>query len=221
MSFTIKIKASLLFLLCCHCLIFRGAFYSPTLVSLSTLVHFLGILGNSLEWTASDRLLIFWLLVELGQWDALRKKKKRGKRKRGASHGAVEPTCQCKRHKRRWFDPWVGKIPWSRQPTPVFLPGKSHGQRSLVCCSLWGCKELYMTEWAYRANERRWRVFIPVVPSLPSSSLVTTLFLSGIQQLLWEVLPYFSFHWVPITALSPSPTCTYSNLDLFKVQEME
>ena len=32
------------------------------------------------------------------------------------------------------FDPWVGKIPWSRkwQPTPVFLPGKFHGQRSLV-----------------------------------------------------------------------------------------
>ena len=32
------------------------------------------------------------------------------------------------------FDPWVGKIPWRRewQPTPVFLPGKSHGQRSLV-----------------------------------------------------------------------------------------
>ena len=31
------------------------------------------------------------------------------------------------------FDPWVGKIPWRRkwQPTPVLLPGKSHGQRSL------------------------------------------------------------------------------------------
>ena len=37
-------------------------------------------------------------------------------------------------HKRRRFDPWVGKIPWSRkwQPAPVFLPGKSRGQRSLV-----------------------------------------------------------------------------------------
>ena len=35
------------------------------------------------------------------------------------------------------FDPWVGKIPRSRawQPTPVFLPGESHGQRSLVGCS--------------------------------------------------------------------------------------
>ena len=45
-----------------------------------------------------------------------------------------EPACQCKRGKRLRFDPWVRKIPWRRkwQPTPVFLPGESHGQRSLV-----------------------------------------------------------------------------------------
>ena len=45
-------------------------------------------------------------------------------------------------------DPWVGKIPWGRawQPTPVFLPGESHGQRNLVGCSQWGCKESDMTE---------------------------------------------------------------------------
>ena len=50
-----------------------------------------------------------------------------------------EPTCQCRRC---GFDPWVGKIPWKRkwQPTPVFLPGKSHGQSSLAGCRLWGCK---------------------------------------------------------------------------------
>ena len=44
-----------------------------------------------------------------------------------------EPACQCGRRKGCRFDPWVGKIPWSRtwQPTPVFLPGKFHGQRSL------------------------------------------------------------------------------------------
>ena len=43
-----------------------------------------------------------------------------------------EPTFQCKRHERLKFDPWVGKIPWKRkwQPTPVFLTGKSHAQRS-------------------------------------------------------------------------------------------
>ena len=42
-----------------------------------------------------------------------------------------ESTCQCRRC---GFDPWVRKIPWRRkwQPTPVFLPGKSHEQRSLA-----------------------------------------------------------------------------------------
>ena len=45
-----------------------------------------------------------------------------------------ESVCQCRRGKRCRFDPWVRKIPWRRkwQPTPVFLPGESHGQRSLV-----------------------------------------------------------------------------------------
>ena len=40
------------------------------------------------------------------------------------------------------FDPWVGKIPWRRawQPTPVFLPGESHGQRSLVGYGSQGCR---------------------------------------------------------------------------------
>ena len=55
---------------------------------------------------------------------------------RGFPGGASgkEPASQCKRHKRRGFDPWVGKIPRRRawQPTPVFLPGESHGPRSLV-----------------------------------------------------------------------------------------
>ena len=43
-----------------------------------------------------------------------------------------ESACQCRRCKRHGLDPWVGKIPWRRawQPTPVFLPGKSHGQRA-------------------------------------------------------------------------------------------
>ena len=46
------------------------------------------------------------------------------------------------------FNPWVGKIPWRRkwQPTPILLPGKSHGQRSLVGYSPWGRKESDMTE---------------------------------------------------------------------------
>ena len=42
------------------------------------------------------------------------------------------------------FDPWVGKILWRRkwQPTPVLLPGKSHGWRSLVGYSPWGHKKV-------------------------------------------------------------------------------
>ena len=46
------------------------------------------------------------------------------------------------------FDPWVGKIPWRRkwQATPVLLPKKSHGQRSLVGYSPWGRKESDTTE---------------------------------------------------------------------------
>ena len=45
--------------------------------------------------------------------------------------------------KRPRFDPWVGKIPFRRawQPTPVFLPGKFHGQRSLAGYSTWGHRE--------------------------------------------------------------------------------
>ena len=51
-------------------------------------------------------------------------------------------------YRRCGFDPWVGKIPWKRawQPTPVFLPGKSHGQRSLAGYSPWGHKESDITE---------------------------------------------------------------------------
>ena len=49
-----------------------------------------------------------------------------------------EPTCQCGRYKRCSFDSWVRKIPWRRiwQPTLLFLPGKSHGQKGLGGCSL-------------------------------------------------------------------------------------
>ena len=62
--------------------------------------------------------------------------------------GGKESACQCRRGE---LHPWVVKIPWRRkwQPTPVFLPGKSHGQRSLAGYSLCGCKESDRTE---RAN---------------------------------------------------------------------
>ena len=45
-----------------------------------------------------------------------------------------EPACQCKRRSRCRFKSWLRKILWRRkwQPTPVFLPGKFHGQMSLA-----------------------------------------------------------------------------------------
>ena len=59
-----------------------------------------------------------------------------------------EPACQCRRHRRLHFNPWVWMIPWRRawQPTPVYLPGESHGQRNLVGYSPQGHKESEMTE---------------------------------------------------------------------------
>ena len=59
-----------------------------------------------------------------------------------------ESTCQCRRHTRCRFHPWVGKIPWRKkwQPIPVFLPGISHGQKSLMGYRLWSLKELDMTK---------------------------------------------------------------------------
>ena len=59
-----------------------------------------------------------------------------------------ESACQCRRPQRHGFGPWVRKIPWvwKQQPTPVFLPGESHGQRSLVGSSPQVNKELNMTQ---------------------------------------------------------------------------
>ena len=65
-----------------------------------------------------------------------------------------EPACQCRRCD---FDPWVGEIPWRRkwQPSPVFLPGKSHEQRSLLGSSPWGHKRVRY----YLATEQQQQIF--------------------------------------------------------------
>ena len=69
-----------------------------------------------------------------------------------------ESSCQCRRHR---FDPWVGKIPWRRawQPTAGFLPGKSHGQRSLVGHSLWGRRVEHISAHTHDVNLqlRKWK----------------------------------------------------------------
>ena len=62
--------------------------------------------------------------------------------------GGSDGKAFCLQWGRPRFEPWVGKTPWQRkwQSTPVLLPGKSHGQRSLVCYSPWGGKEVGTTE---------------------------------------------------------------------------
>ena len=54
-------------------------------------------------------------------------------------------------------DPWVWKIPWKKAwlPTPIFLPGEFHGQRSLAGHNPWGHKKLDMTEWLIPRNSRQ------------------------------------------------------------------
>ena len=78
------------------------------------------------------------------------------------------------------WDPWIGKIPWrrKRQPTPVFLTGKFHGQRSLGGYSAWGRKKSDMIEGltlSHSSAERKMyphsfvSSFLPflLLPSLP------------------------------------------------------
>ena len=70
-----------------------------------------------------------------------------GHQKRGLPwwHSGKESTCQCRRPR---FDSWVRKIPWRRkwQPGLIFLPGESHGERSLVGYSPWDHQESDTTE---------------------------------------------------------------------------
>ena len=71
----------------------------------------------------------------------------------GVTSGKV-PACQCRGCTRYGFDPWIGKIPWRMawQPTPVVLPGESHGQRSLAGYSPRSCKQ-DMTEAMWQARQ--------------------------------------------------------------------
>ena len=90
--------------------------------------------------------LWYWIHLPSWIWEALYAKWLFGKSteefdlRQGGS--VVKKACQCRRHRRRGFDPWVRKIVWRRkwQPTPVFLPGESHGQRSLAGYSPQGFK---------------------------------------------------------------------------------
>ena len=77
--------------------------------------------------------------------------------------------------RRSGFHPWVGKIPWRRkwQPTPVLLPGKSHGWRSLVGYSSWGCKESDMNVMHAHSSASDMTLMIISVPTSQMSEVLT------------------------------------------------
>ena len=109
---------------------------------------------KSLQWAFWLRKYNILMLVSkkgLCQWESIsihfRNLNQYCTRKMESNHfpsgsSGKEPTCQWGRLRRWRFSPWGGKIPWRRKwlPTPVFLSGKSHGQRSLMGPSTWGRK---------------------------------------------------------------------------------
>ena len=112
-----------------------------------------------------------------------------------------EPACQCRRHKRRGFDPWIKKIPWRRawQSTPVFLPGESHGQRSLVGYSPlshrvghgWSdlaCTHARSQSWWWRISEFHSNLSGPQPGCLPPYSLCQRLSLTQWAHALWACI---------------------------------
>ena len=97
-----------------------------------------------------------------------------------------ESASQSRRHR---LDPWVRKIPWSRkwQPTPVFLPGKFHGQRSLVDYRLWDYKESGMTDRLSTAWFRTFEYFLQMIHVSPCVLLFKTLFWKKHSMLRWGI----------------------------------
>ena len=81
-----------------------------------------------------------------------------------------ESACQCRRHRRRGFDPWVWKIPWRKAWQP-FLPRKSHGQRRLVGYSLWGHQESGTTEHGENTHTPS-HTYLPKVVCPPKSAFL-------------------------------------------------
>ena len=99
-----------------------------------------------------------------------------------------EPACQCRRQKRYGFNPWVRKIPWRRawQPTPIFLPGGSHQERSLAgyspeCCKESDSRDLApgdgTSKWLAREGGAPWMEFILLQKKLHRSLFPSSIWL--------------------------------------------
>ena len=130
-----------------------------------------------------------------------------------------ESACQCRRH---GLDPWVGKIPWRRkwQPTLVFLPEKSHGQRNLVGCGPWGRKRVGHDLATKQQQHFILQDFFYLDELCPHSSGKLCLDAFGSWSLFWKVqvqelkamtvLATRSLPWEEVTShLVKSLNCTY------------
>ena len=83
-----------------------------------------------------------------------------------------ESTCQCRICNRHRFNPWTGKIPWSRKwyPSPVFLPRESQGQRTRLCYSPWGTKSwTWLSDWIHTVGKVIYKEDIELTSFLPTS----------------------------------------------------
>ena len=101
---------------------------------------------------------------------------------------------QCRNCRRPGFYPWVRKIPWRRawQPTPVFLPGESHGQRSLAGYSPWGCKVLDTTE----ATEHAWTKYIVTLLDSSDTAVIKTVMIFACPCGTWHNFQNLAGAWL-------------------------
>ena len=118
-----------------------------------------------------------------------------------------ESSCQCRRP---GYNPWVRKIPWRRncQPTPVFLPEESHGQRNLAGYSPWGHNELDLTE---RSHAHTNNVYRKWGCNYLFEILISILFDTSWRGMLGPmVVPFFNFLKIVCFPLCPPvyiPNC--------------
>ena len=99
-----------------------------------------------------------------------------------------ESTCQCRRHGRCGFYPWVEKIPWRKkwQFTPVFLLGKSHRQRSQAGYSAWGCKE----------SDRTWQLSTHISVKIASEPLDGWVFHGPMSIVSFLLVLFINHFWL-------------------------
>ena len=120
-----------------------------------------------------------------------------------------EPPYQHRRDKRYGFNPWAGTIPGGGHGNPpVFLPGVSHGQRSLTGYSLWGHKELDANEVTQHAHTPH--PYPACQPSAHPPPLPHHL-PGTIHSSYTKSNPYPCFCSVSLPGKSPSPRCAHGN----------